>query len=165
MAYSECIVRVWGNDHRLVYGSHNCVCGRQGKHRPSATQSIKTKSVVTGSPRHKPHPWPGAGWWRIQDDGYKYLRQTSCEKCISMCKTKRYELTGKEEELEGKLGYQRRKVLEISIMSTASWTQSQPVKCLGLVLTEGLEEKARRSEAILTMSTPSMSSLTKRRTT
>lgn len=82
-----------------------------------------------------------------------------------MCKTKRCELTGKEEELEGKLGYQRREVLEISIMSTASGTQSQPVKCLGLVLAEGLEEKARRSGAILTMSAPSLSSLTKRRTT
>lgn len=69
MAYSEYIVRVWGNDHHLVYGSHNCVSGRQGKHRPSATQSIKTKSVVMESPRHKPHPRPGAGvvknprWW------------------------------------------------------------------------------------------------------
>lgn len=60
MAYSECIVRVWGNDHCLVYGSHNCVSGRQGKHVASAVQSIKTKSIVMESPRHKPHPWPGA---------------------------------------------------------------------------------------------------------
>lgn len=60
----------------------------------------------------------------------------------------------------GKLGYQRRKVLKIStIMSIAIWTQAQPVTFLGLVLTEGLEEKTQRSGAILTMSAPSLSSL------